>query len=306
MLCIPDRHAAPRAGSGVAFRGVPRKSKTPMPTTVPYRNEGVRPPLELYLREIGKTPLLSAAEERDLARRNLAHDSQAREQLIRANLRLVVSIAHQFTGRGLSLADLIEEGNLGLLQAVKRYDPCHNTRFSTYATYWIKQTIRLALINTVRPIRIPSHMLELLRRWRQASQRLEAEFGRAPTAEEIAGALQFSKKRASLVHKALWIQSNALVLGETTTGLTLDEIVSDTNGKADREPSLNQDVGYVLSHLAQMNERHAMILRLRFGLDNEEPKTLKEIGRRLGLTSERVRQIERQALRKLGQRLRLP
>jgi RNA polymerase primary sigma factor len=275
-----------------------------MMTAVLERREGVRPPLEQYLREIGETPLLSADEERDLAYRNQSGNESARDRLIRANLRLVVSIAHQFDGRGLGLQDLIEEGNLGLLQAVRRFDPGRNTRFSTYASYWIKQSIRLALINTAKTIRIPSHMLEQLRKWRLASARLEEELGREPTPEEIAGALQFSKKRVNLIRKALRIRNASMVLDEASTGLALDEIIAESASPGrDSEVSPNEDVTYVLSMLDELDPRQATILRLRFGLESEGPMTLKEIGRRLGLTSERVRQIERQALRKLGQRL---
>jgi RNA polymerase primary sigma factor len=277
---------------------------TPMLTRFDHREEGVYAPLELYLRQIGETPLLSADEERSLAFRNLSGDLQARERIIRANLRLVVSIAQHFNGRGLSLQDLIEEGNLGLLQAVKRFDPARNTRFSTYASYWIKQSIRLALINTVKTIRIPSHMVELLRKWRAATAQLEKQLEREPTPEEVGELLQFSKKRLNLIRRALRLRNAAVILDEASTGLALEELIMDANPPhPESDSNQNDDVARVLSLLEQMNERQATILRLRFGLSSEGPLTLKEIGQRFGLTSERVRQIERQALRKLGQRM---
>ncbi len=150
------------------------------------RNESVQSPLETYLREINETPLLNADEEKQLAYRIEVGDSEARDRMVRANLRLVVNIARSYTGKGLGLQDLIEEGNLGLLRAVEGFDPTMNTRFSTYASYWIKQSIKRALVNTAKTIRIPAYMVELLAKWRRATAKLQEELGRAPTQEEIA------------------------------------------------------------------------------------------------------------------------
>jgi RNA polymerase primary sigma factor len=266
--------------------------------------DGLRNDLELYLREIGRTPLLTAAEERDLVRRVVAGEDEARERLVRANLRLVVSIAHKYGGRGLALPDLIEEGNIGLLQAVRRFDPAHKTRFSTYATFWIKQAIRQALRNTARTIRIPSYMIDLLTKWRRGAAELQELLGRAPTAEEVAARLNLSGKRLRLVRKALNVHGDVVPLTETSHGMTLEELAVDARPAVDEDEA--PDTGAVLRALRQLedvDERQAAVVRMRFGLGDERPKTLREIGNTLGLTSERVRQIEQAALKKLGRRL---
>src|SRR5437870_10591811 len=153
------------------------------------RSGAVQSPLETYLREINETPLLTAQQEKDLAYRIAKGDQAARDQMVRANLRLVVNIARGYAGKGLALQDLIEEGNLGLLRAVEGFDPSMNTRFSTYASYWIKQSIKRALVNTAKTIRIPAYMVELLAKWRRATMKLQEELGRTPTPEEIARSL---------------------------------------------------------------------------------------------------------------------
>src|SRR6478672_8278276 len=167
------------------------------------RNESVQSPLETYLREINETPLLSSEEEKRLAYRIEEGDSAARDHLVRANLRLVVNIARGYAGKGLGLQDLIEEGNLGLLRAVEGFDPSMNTRFSTYASYWIKQSIKRAIINTAKTIRIPAYMAELLTKWRRATNKLTDELGRAPTHDEIAKFLGLSKKKLAIIKKAI-------------------------------------------------------------------------------------------------------
>src|SRR5436190_16119294 len=159
-----------------------------------FRPEVVQPPLETYLREINATALLTADQEKDLARRIETGDTSARDQMVRANLRLVVNIARGYTGKGLALQDLIEEGNLGLLRAVEGFDPRMNTRFSTYASYWIKQSIKRALVNTAKTIRIPAYMVELLAKWRRETARLQDLYGRPPTHEEVAKGLNLPKK----------------------------------------------------------------------------------------------------------------
>ena len=159
-------------------------------------SESVQSPLETYLREINETPLLTADQEKQLAYRIEDGDNEARDQMVRANLRLVVNIAREYTGKGLALQDLIEEGNLGLLRAVEGFDPSMNTRFSTYASYWIKQSIKRALVNTAKTIRIPAYMVELLAKWRRASAKLQEELGRIPTHEEIVRSLELQIGRA--------------------------------------------------------------------------------------------------------------
>src|SRR5271166_3508125 len=266
------------------------------------RNDSVQSPLETYLREINETALLTAEEEKQLAYRIETGDNEARDRMVRANLRLVVNIARSYTGKGLGLQDLIEEGNLGLLRAVEGFDPTMNTRFSTYASYWIKQSIKRALVNTAKTIRIPAYMVELLAKWRRATAKLQDELGRAPTQEEIARSLNLSKKKLAIIKKAIRVHNAAPQSDQADSGWSLDEMLMDGHSKApDTEMSEADDLHHVLDLLDKMDKREATVLRMRFGLDDEEPKTLKEIGECLGLTRERVRQIESEALSKLSE-----
>jgi RNA polymerase primary sigma factor len=266
------------------------------------RNDAVQSPLETYLSEINGTPLLNAEEEKQLAYRIEEGDSQARDHMVRANLRLVVNIARSYTGKGLGLQDLIEEGNLGLLRAVEGFDPSMNTRFSTYASYWIKQSIKRALVNTAKTIRIPAYMVELLAKWRRASAKLQEELGRPPTQEEVARSLDLPKKKLNIIKKAIRVYNAAPQTDQAESGWSLDEMVMDGHTKTpDTEMVEADDLHHVLDLLGKMDKREATVLRMRFGLDDEEPKTLKEIGERLGLTRERVRQIESEALGKLSE-----
>jgi len=261
------------------------------------KSESVQSPLETYLREINETALLTAAEEKELAYRIEDGDGQARDRMVRANLRLVVNIARSYTGKGLGLQDLIEEGNLGLLRAVEGFDPGMNTRFSTYASYWIKQSIKRALVNTAKTIRIPAYMVELLAKWRRAMSKLQEEMGRTPTQEEVARALNLPKKKLAIIKKAIRVYNSAPQSDQAETGWSLDEMLMDGHTKTpDTEMVEADDLHHVLVLLRKMDQREATVLRMRFGLDNEEPKTLKEIGECLGLTRERVRQIESEAL----------
>lgn len=268
------------------------------------RSEAVQSPLETYLREINETPLLSANQEKELAYRIEDGDAEARDQMVRANLRLVVNIARGYTGKGLGLQDLIEEGNLGLLRAVEGFDPSMNTRFSTYASYWIKQSIKRALVNTAKTIRIPAYMVELLAKWRRATAKLQDELDRVPTHEEIAKELGLPKKKLNIIKKAIRVYNSAPQTDAPETGWSIDEMLMDARSKSpDLEMVETDDLSHVMTLLEKMDKREATVLRMRFGLDDEEPKTLKEIGECLGLTRERVRQIESEALSKLSESL---
>ena len=268
------------------------------------RSEAVQSPLETYLREINETALLSADEEKQLAYRIETGDAEARDRMVRANLRLVVNIARGYTGKGLGLQDLIEEGNLGLLRAVEGFDPTMNTRFSTYASYWIKQSIKRALVNTAKTIRIPAYMVELLAKWRRATSQLTDELGRPPTHEEIAKVLGLPKKKLNIIKKAIRVYNSAPQTDQPEAGWSIDEMLMDGRSKTpDAEMVETDDLSHVMQMLEKMDKREATVLRMRFGLDDEEPKTLKEIGECLGLTRERVRQIESEALSKLSENL---
>lgn len=264
-------------------------------------------PLETYLREINETPLLSAKEERELATRIGTGDVLARDHMVRANLRLVVNIARGYVGKGLGLQDLIEEGNLGLLRAVEGFDPEVGTRFSTYASYWIKQSIKRALINSAKTIRIPAYMVELLSKWRRASARLTEELGRTPTQEEVGRVLGLARKKLPIIKKAIQIYNNTPQSDQTDAGWSLGEMVMDERLKAPDEELLDHDVlSTALELLEGLDVREATVLRMRFGLADTQSHTLKEIGTELGLTRERVRQIETEALSKLADGLRDP
>jgi RNA polymerase primary sigma factor len=275
-----------------------------MPKTRRRPLASVQSPLETYLREINETSLLSADDEHELAVAIGEGDVHARDRMVRANLRLVVNIARGYTGKGLGLQDLIEEGNLGLLRAVEGFDPAVGTRFSTYASYWIKQSIKRALINTAKTIRIPAYMVELLSKWRRATNRLAEELGRTPTPEEIARVLGLPRKKLPIIKKAIRIYNLTPQTDQAEAGWSLGEMVPDERMRTPETEMVESDnLVHVMQQLKTMDIREATVLKMRFGLEGHEPKTLKEIGESLGLTRERVRQIETEALNRLAESL---
>jgi RNA polymerase primary sigma factor len=258
--------------------------------------------LQIYLHDINSTPLLTAEEERELAERVAQGDPYAREHMVKANLRLVVNIARGYLNKGLGLEDLIEEGNLGLMRAVEGFDGQMETRFSTYASYWIKQSIRRAVMNNGKPIRLPAYMVSLLAKWKRVTSGLTERLGRPPTPEEVGKALRLSKKKVGIVAKA--IRVNNLTPhpdgpGEDE-GFALDAILTDDRSKPPCDQMIEaDDIDRIFRRLDQLDERESTVIKMRFGLEPSAPMTLREVGENLKLTRERVRQLENQALMKL-------
>jgi len=262
------------------------------------------PALKQYLEEIGSFPLLSAQQELELARCVAERsDPEAKRRLIVANLRLVVSVARQFRGRGLDLMDLIEEGNLGLIHAAERFDPARGFRFSTYATWWIKRAIRRAVNSSARTVRVPLYMVELAARAKQVQAALRAEMGREPPMEVLARRLGLSAPRARALLRVLRAETRSLDR-EVTTGsgaaVSLAAVLHSADAPRPEDEVLGRmELEALERMLASIDEREARVLSLRFGLDGDGPMTLRQAGKVLGLSRERVRQLEKRALKKL-------
>ena len=257
-------------------------------------------PVKIYLKEIGRVPLLSPDEETELAKRMAEGDSYAEKRLSEANLRLVVSIAKKYVGRGMQFLDLIQEGNLGLLKAVEKFDYTKGFKFSTYATWWIRQAITRAIADQARTIRIPVHMVETITKVKKVSSQLLHETGHDPSAEEIADKLEMPAER---VREIMRIAQDPVSL-ETPIGEEEDshlgDFIPDDDAPAPADAAslmlLKEQLNEVLSTLT---DREAKVLRLRFGLEDGRSRTLEEVGKEFDVTRERIRQIEAKALRKL-------
>ena len=261
---------------------------------------GTEDPVRMYLKEIGTVPLLTADEELELAQRKADGDEAAKERLIEANLRLVVSIAKRYTGRGMSFLDLVQEGNLGLIKGVEKFDYTKGYRLSTYATWWVKQSVTRALADQSRTIRLPVHMVEAVNRIRKAQRALAVKLGREPSNEEIGKEVGMSEKRVT----ELMQSSGDTVSLETPVGdedgSNLGDFVADDSNASTEEKAesvfLREEIEQMLQGL---NPREREVIILRFGLESGHPLTLEEVGKRFKVTRERIRQIETAALRKL-------
>ena len=259
--------------------------------------------VRLYLREIGKIPLLNAEEELELAHRVIAGDKKAKDKMAEANMRLVVSIAKRYSGRGLDFLDLIQEGNTGLLRAVEKFDPDKGFKFSTYATWWIRQAITRAIADQARTIRIPVHMVETINKLLRTQRRMTQELNREPTIEELAKELDMEPEKVEYVIK-IKQDISSLDAGVGRDGdeedSVLGDFIEDEDTVSPEDSATNQllkeQVNDVLSSLS---DREQKIVRMRFGLDNGKSHTLEEVGQEFAVTRERIRQIEAKALAKL-------
>ncbi len=279
--------------------------------------------LQVYLKQINEAPLLTADEEKELAtiiqrakevaprfasgevsyaerERADAEAAVARERMVKSNLRLVVNIAKKYAKRGATLNDLINEGNLGLIRAVEGFDPAQNTRFSTYASWWIKQSIKRSLINSDKPIHIPAYMVEMISRFREAHEQFLETEGRPPTTTELAEKMEMAESKIDHIRNAVKAVSAPTQDTDGADGIGLTEGLADPRTPRPEDVLLNEsETQKIVSLLDALDERESTILRLRYGLDGRDPMTLKQIGGEISLTRERVRQIEQEAIRKI-------
>ncbi len=259
-----------------------------------------------YLKEIDSARLLTAEKERELATRIIeSNDPQARDLLVRSNLRLVVNIAKKYADRGMSLGDLIEEGNLGLIRAVDYYDPKRGTRFSTYAAWWIKQSIKRALLMNVQPIHVPTYMVALINQWRYTYTEVENRFGREPELEEMASIMQMPVRKAKVIYQIVKSLAALKEFNPTDDDSDSEEkneqtVIQNTNAELPESELVESEERFkAVRLLDRIDPREAAILRLHYGLDGCKPLSLKQISEKLGLTRERIRQIQRQSLTNL-------
>ncbi len=261
---------------------------------------GTEDPVRMYLKEIGTVPLLTAEEEMELAKRKQEGDNRAKEKLIEANLRLVVSIAKRYTGRGMSFLDLVQEGNLGLIKGVEKFDYQKGFKLSTYATWWIRQSVTRALADQARTIRVPVHMVETINKMSKMQRKLTLELGYEPSITELANALEMTEEKVmEIMQIAREPASLETPIGEEDDS-NLGDFVADNNVLT---PEDNVESVMLREHidalLGDLKERERQVIVLRFGLEDGHPRTLEEVGREFKVTRERIRQIEAKALRKL-------
>jgi len=287
---IAFRPAGPKPGEGDTTAFIRRESSRYDADTA----------IKLYLREIGQVKLLTPQEEIVLAARIKRGDKKAREQMIKANLRLVVKIARDYEGIGLPLLDLISEGNIGLMKAVERFDPKKGGKLSTYGSWWIKQSIKRALANQSKTIRLPVHLVDKISKMRRVGMKLQEELGREPTDEELAGELDMTPTRVRQMRlAAIRPASLDAPIGDDESN-NFSEVVEDENAATPYEDLEDKTVFVMLRDMVKhLDDREATILQYRFGLDGGAEKTLEEVGKKFGVTRERVRQIQNLALRKL-------
>lgn len=259
----------------------------------------VTDPVRQYLREIGRVQLLTAQEEIDLAKRAEKADAAARHRLINANLRLVVSIAKKYVGRGMSLLDLIEEGNIGLMRAVEKYDWRRGYKFSTYATWWIRQAITRAIADQARTIRIPVHMVETINRFNRTQRRMMQELGREPTPEEVAQELGIDAVKAREIIKVSQEPTSLATKVGDEEDSELGDFIPASGLMPDEQATRELLKGHLDEVLDTLSPREKRVLQLRFGLEDGKQRTLEEVGKEFGVTRERIRQIEAKAIRKL-------
>ena len=282
---------------GASHSAKDRVAEEPKAERMPYDGDTA---IKLYLREIGLVKLLTPLEEIELAARIKKGDKKAREHMIKANLRLVVKIAHDYDGLGLPLLDLINEGNIGLMKAVERFDPAKGGKLSTYGAWWIKQSIKRALANQSKTIRLPVHLVDKISKMRRTAMKLQEMTGREPTDQELAEELGMTTSRvAHLRTAAIRPASLDAPIGDDDNN-SFSEIVEDENAESPYEQLEEKTVNRMLSDMIEtLDSREATILEFRFGLDGGQEKTLEEVGEKFGITRERVRQIQNIALKKM-------